>query len=806
MPTLWTDLRYGLRLLRHAPGFTAVAVGALALGIGANTAIFSTVDAVLLRPLPYADPDRVVMVWEDATASGFPRNTPAPGNFVEWKRRNHVFADMAATRGASANLTADGPPEQVVGRAVTPNFFDVLGVRPMAGRMFTVDEDRTGAPVAVISYALWQRRYAGDASTVNREILINGQKYLIIGIMPRDFAFRMREMDLWIPIHFPPSDLVNHGSHFLNVVARLKAGVSLAQARENMSAIARQLEAEHPDSNVKLGAAVVPMREEAVGNTRIELLVLMAAAGCVLLIACANLAGLLLARGLGRRREMAVRSALGASRGRLVRQMIAEGALIALAGGLLGILLAPAGRKVLATLVPAALPDTSAPAVDARVLGFALLLSVLTGVGFSIVPAWQASRVSMNDALKQGGRGGIGGAASATRDALVILEVAAALVLMVGAGLMLQTVSRLRAIEIGFRPERLLTLRTTLPRTKYQDPEKRIAFYHRVLQGVRALPGVERAGYGSVLPFRSQGNTQSFSVEGRERPAGHVFDRDALLRVSSGDYLQTLGVRLVEGRLLQARDTDLTAPVVVINETLARIYFPKESPLGHRLAMYGRIPVWRTIVGVVRDVHERGYELAMKPGVYIPFEQFKDTWALPESLAVRAAGDPASLTSAVRRVIAETDPEQPVAAVATMDEIVALDVADRRQQMTLLTAFAALALLLASLGLYGLLAYTVTQRSREIGLRMALGASASRVVSIVVLRGVALSAAGLVLGLSAAWLLAGAMSRILYGVAATDPATYGTVAALLCAIAAAASWIPARRAVRIDPIAVLREE
>jgi predicted permease len=804
MATLWSDLRYGLRLLRHAPGFTAVAVGALALGIGANTAIFSTVDAVLLRPLPFADPDRVVMVWEENTAAGFPRGTPAPGNFMEWKKRNHVFSDMAATRGASANLTADGPPEQVVGRSATSNFFDLLGVKPLAGRAFTEDEDRTGAPVAIISYALWQRRYAGAPGVINREILINGLKNTIIGVMPRDFAFRDRKRDFWTPIHLAPKDLVDHGSHYLNVVARLKPGISIVQASEDMSAIARQLAAEYPDDNRKIGAVVIPMREETVGNTRIELLVLMGAAGCVLLIACANLAGLLLARGLGRRREMAVRSALGASRVRLVTQIIAEGALIALAGGVLGVLLAPVGMRVLATLVPTALPATAAPAVDARVLSFAFLLSVLTGVGFSIVPAWQASRVSMNDALKQGGRGGIGGAAAGTRDALVVLEVAAALILMVGAGLMLRTVAQLRAIDLGFRPGNLLTLRTTLPRTKYLDPAKRIGFYHRVLQGVRVLPGVENVGYTSNPPFRSQGDTQGYRVEGRDRVPGDP--GDALLRVSSGDYLRTLGVRLVEGRLLEAGDTDQTTPVVVINETLARLYFPKESPLGHRIAMSARQPVWRTIVGVVHDVHERGYEFAMKAGVYIPFEQFPDTWALPDSLVVRSMGDPASLTSAIRRVIAEADAEQPVAAVATMDEIVALDVEDRHQQMTLLTAFAALALLLASLGLYGLLAYTVTQRSREIGLRMALGASAGRVVAMVVLRGVALSAVGLVLGLSAAWLLAGAMSKILYGVAATDPGTYGGVALLLCGIAAAASWIPARRAVRIDPIVVLREE
>jgi putative ABC transport system permease protein len=804
MSTLISDLRYGLRLLRHAPGFTAVAMGALALGIGANTAIFSTVDAVLLRPLPYADPDRVVVVWEDSTAAGFPRNTPASGNYIEWKKRNHVFADMAATRGFSANLTADGPPEQVIGRRATANFFPVLGVNPIAGRIFTEEEDRTGAPVVVISYALWQRRYAGSPDAINRDILINGLKYSIIGIMPRDFAFRDRGMDVWVPIHFSSNDLVTHNSHNLNVVARLKAGVTLARAQEEMSAIQRQLNDEFHADAIKIGAAVVPAREEMVGNTRVELLVLMGAAGCVLLIACANLAGLLLARGVRRRREMAVRSALGASRARLVAQMMAEGTLIALGGGILGVAMAPVGMKVLATLVPTALPASAAPGIDFPVLAFAFLLSILTGVGFSIVPAWMASRVSLNDALKQGGRGGIGGAGAGTRDALVVIEVAAALVLMVGAGLMLRTVARLRAVEIGFRPDHLLTLRTTLPFGKYREPERRLAFYHRVLDGVRALPGVQGAAYTSMVPFGSPGNSQMYEFEGLPRVPSDP--GDALLRVSSGDYLQTLGVRPIEGRLLDQRDVEQSLPVAVINDTLAKLYFPKGGALGHRVRVSARVVTWRTIVGVVKDVHERGYELAMKPATYYPFEQMTDTWATPETLVVRTTGDPEALTSAVRKVIASVDPEQPIAAVRTMDDILDKDVADRHQQMTLLTAFAALALLLASLGLYGLLAYTVTQRSREIGLRMALGASASRVVGMVVLRGVMLSAAGLLLGIGAAWALARTMRRLLFGVAATDPGTYAAVAGLLSVIAAAACWIPARRAVRIDPITVLREE
>jgi predicted permease len=797
-----SDVRYGVRLLRQSPVFGAIAVLALALGIGANTAIFSTVQALLLRSLPYQDPDRLVMLWEDASFASFPKNTPAPGNYTEWKKQNTVFTDVAATRGGVANLTADGPPEQIIGRRVTANFFQVLGRAPLIGRTFTQAEDRTNPNLVILSYGLWQRRYAGDPGVVNRSILMNGIQCTILGVMPRDFVFRNRDIDYWAPINFSPADLVNHGSHFLNVVARLKPGVTVEQARQEMNAIAKRLQVQFPD-NARVGAVVVPMREELLGKLRLAVLVLMGAAGCVLLIACANLASLLLARAVARRREMAVRSALGAGRARLIRQMVTEGLLLSLAGGVLGLGIARLGMTVLAKIVPSSF-SVADGRLDPALLAFTLGLSLLTGVLFSIVPAVQISRTSLNDALRQGGRGGIGGRRAITRDALVAIEVAAALVLLVGAGLMLQTLARLRAIDIGFRSDHLLTMRTILPRNRYQTSETRLAFFDRVMDGVRALPGVESAAYNSTLPFLSAGNTQSYDVEGLKPVPGDP--RDAMLRVGDTEFLKTLGVRIAEGRLPDRRDNGASALVIVVNETLARRYWPHETALGHRIALSDRTPVWRTIVGVVKDVHERGYELEMKPGVYIPYQQIPDTWAQPENLIVRAKGDPAALSGAVRRVIARVDPEQPVAAVRTMDEILDRDVEDRTQQMTLLSAFAGLALLLASIGLYGVLSYAVTQRSREIGLRMALGASSRSVQAMVVGRGLALTGAGLVAGLALAAIGTRSMKSMLYGIDALDPATFAGVSALLCLIAVLACWLPARRASRLDPIVVLREE
>jgi putative ABC transport system permease protein len=803
MPTLFADLRYGLRLLRQAPAFTLIAICALALGIGANTAIFSTLDAVVLRALPYEDPDRVMMVYEDASSIGFARNTPAPANYFDWREQNHVFTDMAAIRGRSRNITGDGTPEQLSGFAVTPNFFSVLGVRPLMGRTFTDEEDRSAAQVVLISYSLWQRRYAGATSMVNRSILLDGSRYTVIGVMPRDFVFRDRVRDFWIPINITPQFRATRGSHFLSVVARLKPGATFEQASSEMLAIANHLKQQYPDQNRYTGAVVVPIKEAMLGNTRTILLVLMAAAGCVLLIACANLASLLLARAVSRKRELAVRTALGAGRGRLIRQMVTEGAMLSLIGGALGLGLSLGGMRVLANLVPLGLPSTAQPAIDLRLLLFTLILSLLTGVLFSLIPAIQAARASLNDALKQGGRSGPDVRGRATRDALVVVEVAAALVLLTGAGLMIQTMAKLRAVDLGFRVDHLLTLRTALG-PNYSDKVKQMEYYRRVLEQTGALPGVEAAAFGSTLPFQSIGNTQGFEIEGVARDLS--FSPDALARAGTATYLQTLGVRVREGRLYDERDTAASTPVIVINETFARHFWPKEPAIGHRISIDFPKPFFRTVIGVVEDVQERGYDLAMKPGYYVPAAQQSGNGGPVDFLVVRTKGQPTSLMPSIRRIVANVDPEQPISNVQTMDEIVDLNVADRRQQMTLLGAFAALALLLASIGLYGVLSYSVTQRVREIGLRMALGASASSVTQMVVKHGITLTGIGVAIGLAGSWAATRALKKMLYGVSSTDPTTFAAVAALLTVIALAACWIPARRASRVDPIVALREE
>ncbi len=795
------DIRYGLRLLRKSPGFTIVAIATLALGIGANTAIFSAVDALLIRALPYTDPDRVVMIWEDATAVGFPKNTPAPGNYADWARLNRSFSGVAATRGASANLTGGAAAEQVVGRAVTPNFFSVLGVAPFAGRVFTDAEDRANAQVVVIGYGLWQRRFGGDRAILGQTVLMNGSRYEVIGVMPRAFVFRNRDVEYWVPIAMSPAVAAERTSHYLNVVARLAPGVTLDAAKDDMRRVDAALLDQYPQPGRHATSALVPIKEELLGNTRMQLLVLMGAAAAVLLIACANLASLLLSRAAGRRGELAVRAALGATRGRLVRQMLIEATTFSLLGGALGLALAPAGVTVMAQLTPRGFMPQTTSILDLRVLAFALAVSAATGVVFSLVPSIQAARASLRDTMQQGARSAIGGGRF-TRDALVVLQVAAALVLLAGAGLMLRTMTKLRALDIGFRPDHLLTLRTTLPQSKYHDIVQRTAFYNRVIDHVRTVAGVADVAYGSTLPFMSPGNTRWFDIE------GHTFDvkdqADTLYRVGTTAYLRTLGVQLIEGRFPEDRDMTAKSPGVVINETMARRYWTTGSPIGGRMHIAAPKGSVFTVIGVIRDLHERGYTLAMKPAVYVPF--ILSTSDAPEFLIVRTKGAPQDAAEPIRRLIARIDPDQPVSAVRTMDEIVDLDVADRQQQTVLLGAFAGLALLLASIGLYGVLSYAVTQRSRELGLRIALGASTASVMRMIVGRGLSLTAAGLAIGLALAWAATRAMQNLLFGVTAADPWTFAAVVALLGAIALLASYLPARRAARLDPIAVLRAD
>lgn len=796
------DIRYALRLLRKSPGFAVVAILTLGLGIGANTAIFSTVDALLIRALPYADPDRLVMIWEDAHEVGFPRNTPAPGNYADWARLNRSFTGVAATRGASSNLTGGGSPEQVLGRAVTANFFQILGVTPIAGRVFTEAEVTDNAKVVVISYGLWQRRFAGDRAVIGQPIQMSGNRYEVIGVMPRGFVFRNREMDYWVPYGLTPQQATARNSHFLNVVARLAPGVSLAAAADDMRRVDEVLRQQYPEPGRHATSVLVPIKDELLGDTRTQLIVLMAAAAAVLLIACANLASLLLSRAAGRRGELAVRAALGATRGRLVRQMVVEALTFSVLGGVLGLALAPIGVTVIAQMTPRGFPPQATSVLDLRLLAFALLVSVTTGVVFSLLPAIQAARASLRDAMQQGARSAVGGSGRLTRDALVVLQVAAALVLLAGAGLMLRTMANLRAIDLGFRADHVLTLRTSLPAAKYKDLAQRSAFFQRVTDEVSGLPGVQSAGYGSTLPFTSGGNTRWFSVEGVTQDGNE--QTDALFRVATPGYLKALDMRAVEGRLLEERDIRVDAPAVVINETLAKRYWGGKSALGGRMRIGNpRGPVF-TVVGVVKDVHERGYTLAMKPGVYVPYVDI--TQDNPDSLVVRTAGAPEDLVELIRRIVARIDPDEPVSAVRSMDDIVDLDVADRQQQMLLLGAFAGLALLLASVGLYGVLSYAVAQRSRELGLRIALGASAASVMRMVVLRGLALTATGLAIGLALAWAATRAMQSVLYGVTAGDPATFAIVVSLLASISLLASYLPARRAARVDPIEVLRAD
>jgi putative ABC transport system permease protein len=801
------DFRYAVRLLRKAPVFAVAAIGTLALGIGANATIFSLVQTILLRPLPYENPDQVVMVWEDATAAGFPRNTPAPANYHDWRASNRSFSNMAATAFSFSNLTGDGAPEVVLGRRVTANFFSVLGVQPLLGRAFTAADDTSGSRIVVISHALWQRRYGGDPGIVGRTLSMSVERvgnvrHEVVGVAPPSFVFLSREIDYWVPMQFSPEEAATRGNHFLNVVARLKPGVTLETANSDIGAIAKRLSEQYPETNRDFSAAVVvPMREQVLGNTRIQVVALMTAAAVIVLIACANLASLLLARASVRRGEYAVRLSLGATRGRLARQVLVEALCLSVGGGVLGMAIPLLTTTFVERIVPVGLQTFTVSLMDWRLLAFAAGLSIATGLLFSIGPALQSAHSSTADVLQQHARGNTGGRSRAFRDGLVVLQVAATLVLLVAAGLMLRTLANLNAVDRGFDSDNVLTMVVPLM-PKYSEPSKRPPFYERIIAGVRALPGVRGVAFGSTLPFQSTGNTRAFSVEGRRPRPGDL--PDALFRIGTADYLQTLGVTLVEGRLLDARDGADAPPAIVVNETLVRRFMDGQSALGRQIRFGPTEPPF-TVVGVVRDVLERGYDRDQKPGVYV--SQLQGPRFFPTvNLIVRVDADPLNHAPAVQRVIREVDPDQPIRLVRTMTDVIGLTVGDRRQQTTLLVMFGVLALIIASLGLYGLLAQTVSARAREIGIRMALGATWRSVLQMVMSRGVALTGAGIGIGAVLAWLVTRAMNALLYGVSADDPVTFAMVAGVLAGVSTVACAIPAVRAARVDPMLVLRDQ
>ncbi|MBV9302822.1 MAG: ABC transporter permease [Acidobacteriaceae bacterium] len=796
------DVRVSVRSLRKAPGFTTVAVLAVALGIGANAAIFSAVNALLLGPMPYSHPEELVMVWEDASAIGFPHNNPAVANYLDWRRMNHVFTDLAIVRFRVANLTGEERPEMVLGRGVSANLFAVLGARPLLGRTFTSREDSTAAKVVVIGYGLWQHWLGGARDVIGRTIRMNGEPITVIGVMPKAFAFPDRQFQYWEPIHLTPEQLANRDMHSYDVVARLRPGITVGEAQADMSRIAGQLEREYPDTNGTHGAVVVPLRKELVGDTRTALLILMLAAALVLLIACANVANLLLTRGAKRNRELALRTALGATRIRLIRQLVAESLLLSAAGVAAGLVFAFAGMNGLQALIPEDLVNSTALSINVPVLLFAIMVSFISGVVFGFLPALASSRIDVNESLKQGGRT-VAGATSRLKDGFVVSQVALALVLVSGAGLLIETLSNMRAVDMGFPTDHLLTMVTTRSPEKSDTDAKTLSFTNQVILRISQLPGVRSADFASDLPFTSIGDTDGFVIQGRA-PSPQDQLNDALYREVTSHYLQTLGVHLLSGRLLDERDTPQAPRALVINQTFARRYWRHENPIGAHLRVGGEKEPWRTVVGVIADVKERGLQLEMKPAVYLPFAQVHHPDA--NYLLVRTAMDPKSLASEVQNAIWSVDPEQPISLVRTMDEYARLEMRDRAHQMEIFTIFAGLALFLAALGIYGVLAYAVTQRKREIGIRMALGADAVRVTSLVVRHGLMLTAIGLGIGLLLSAVSAQAIRALLFGVQPWNAGVFSTSGIVLVTAALAACVVPAFTASRVDPIIALRDE
>ena len=798
MDGLWQDLRYGFRMLFKHRGFTAIAVLTLALGIGATTSIFTVVDAVVLRPLPFEEPERVVRMWGKFSQGN--QASTSPPDFLDYRAQNSTFEEFAAMRPSSFNLTGDAEPERVIAAQVTTNFFRALGVRPIHGRDFSAQEEQSGLDrVAIISEALWRRRFGGDLPIVGKTLTLDGQNYSIVGVAPAATRL-LDETDVWSPLTFDSPSMKVRRFHFLRAFGRLKPGITLQQAQADVDAVAIGLEEQYPESNTTWRLRLVPLREEMLGDIRTPLYVLLGAVAFVLLIACANVANLLLARAAGRQKEIAIRSAMGARPRRLIRQLLTESIVLSIAGGGVGLLVAVWGTALLVKAAPDTIARANEVGADKRVLGFTLLISLLCGLVFGLVPALQTSKPDLNESLKEGGKGTAAGIShNRTHGFLVVAEMALALVLLVGAGLLIQSFRRLQTVDPGFNPTNALTMRLFLPESKYGQPGSTSAFVDQVLERVAALPGVKAVGTTTQLPLRGGGDTY-FKIEGRPF-SGPNQQVTALNPAISHDFLNAMGIALVRGRPFTYQETKEPQKTVIVNEAFARSYFPDEDPLGKRLIIDLGDSVTCEIIGVTRDVKQFSLQSSPTPTMYLPsIEVGRPT------LVVRTSGDPLALTSAVRAAVQTVDKDQPVANVASMEQILSSSVGEPRFRTLLLSVFAGLALVLAGVGIYGVMSYTVARRTHEIGIRMALGARPGDTISLVVAHGLTLALIGVGVGLAGALGLTRLLSSLLFGVSATDPLTFVAISVLLTGVAAVACYIPARRAARVDPMIALRHE